>query len=262
MLRRALAQRQQATKCGFTSRETQATARQLAALLDKEKRPADADDIRAQAGLTLPAGVKVFVGHNDVAHATHDFKLSGMPPLTPNALSANSRLSIIDGSADGNSGPLDVLHDGKLANSADDPANNFFFGTDVNRLTADLGAVTDLKEINTYSWHTAERAPQVYTLYASDGAAPGFNPRPKNGTDPTSFGWKLLAVADTHHQFKDEAGQYGVSISGANGSLGKYRYLLFVIRKGTPDNVDGNTFYSEINIVPVNPQPPVAGQQR
>ena len=52
------------------------------------------------------------------------------------------------------------------------------------------------------------------------------------------------------------------AISGANGSLGKYRYLLFVIRKGTPDNVNGNTFYSEINIVPVNPQPPVAGQQR
>jgi hypothetical protein len=46
----------------------------------------------------------------------------------------------------------------------------------------------------------------------------------------------LLADVDTNDQFKDQGGQYGMSITETSDSLGKYRYLLFVIRKGTPDN--------------------------
>ena len=63
-------------------------------------------------------------------------------------------------------------------------------------------------------------------------------------------GWKLIAKVDTHTKFKDDGGQYGVSIANTDGvrwaSIG---YLLFAISKSTPDNDDGNTFFSEICVI-------------
>lgn len=38
--------------------------------------------------------------------------------------------------------------------------------------------------VNTYSWHPSTRGPQVYKLYASDGAAQTFNPKPEKGRRP------------------------------------------------------------------------------
>ena len=93
----------------------------------------------------------------------------------------------------------------------------------------DLGGALDLKQVNTYSWHPSTRGPQVYKLYASDGEADNFKAKPKRGTDPVKCGWKLIAKVDTRPKTGDGGGQYGVSISDSDGSIGKYRYLLFAM---------------------------------
>jgi hypothetical protein len=85
--------------------------------------------------------------------------------------------------------------------------------------------------VNTYSWHSNTRAPQVYKLYVSDGKSNGFNAEPKRVTDPESCGWKLLAKVDTRQKEEQAGGQCGVSISDFSGNIGQYRYLLFDISR-------------------------------
>ena len=73
------------------------------------------------------------------------------------------------------------MNDGKVPREADQPSANFFFdaGTDGGRVVCDLGQAIDIQAINTYSWHLSSRAPQVYTVFAADGQAPGFTSQPK-----------------------------------------------------------------------------------
>ncbi len=115
-----------------------------------------------------------------------------------------------------------------------------------------MGGAIEIKQINTYSWHTSTRGPQVYKLYASAGTGAEFKPEPKQGTDLVTCGWKLIASVDTRPKSGDGGGQYGVSISDTQGLLGKYGYLLFDIsRTETRDNW-GNTLYSEIDVIAKN----------
>ncbi|MCH1927872.1 hypothetical protein L6232_24050, partial [Shewanella sp. C31] len=79
----------------------------------------------------------------------------------------------------------------------DQPAANFFFGGDGGRIGVDLGDVIYVKSVDRYSWHSENRGPQVYKLYAADGKSEGFNATPKKGTDPKSVVWTLLAEVDT-----------------------------------------------------------------
>ena len=208
------------------------------------------------AGATAAAtgDVKVTIGHNDNEHSTAAFKFKTVP--SPNSTNAarQATFAIVDGEKDENGGDLDKLHDGKLPSEEDAPADNFFFaaGTDGGRLSVDLGRVIGVRQVNTYSWHPNTRGPQVYKLYASDGTAGGFNAQPKNGTDPVSVGWKLITSVDTRPKEGDGGGQYGVSIAGAEGPLGRFRYLLFVISKTEDTDTFGNTFFSEIDVVGAN----------
>ena len=143
----------------------------------------------------------------------------------------------------------------------DQPDRNFFFTQDEDggRLAIDLGKAIEVKQVNTYSWHPNTRGPQVYKLYAADGAAPGFNAQPKRDTDPAKCGWKLFAAVDTRPKEGEGGGQYGVSISDSAGAIGKYRYLLFDIRATEKDDPFGNTFYSEIDVIDAaGPKPPAA----
>jgi hypothetical protein len=109
--------------------------------------------------------------------------------------------------------------------------------------------VTDIASVNSYSWHPGTRAPQVYRLYASDGADPNFNLMPGVKIDPSTCGWREIAFVDTRKQEGDRGGQYGVSIADTSGSLGRYRYLLFDVYETESDDPWGNTFYSEIDVV-------------
>ncbi len=123
---------------------------------------------------------------------------------------------------DGNGGGLEQLHDGKLPAESDAAEKNFFFaaGTTGGRIFVDLNRSVEVKRVNTHSWHPSTRGPQVYKLYASDGAANDFHARPKPSEDLEKSGGKLVTKVDTRSQ---GGGQHGVSISDAAGLIGNYR---------------------------------------
>jgi predicted alpha-1,2-mannosidase len=213
------------------------------------------------AGLTTHAGITVIVGHNANSDANPGFKFSNVPSPSTNGLATNVKFVIVDGERDPNGGEVDKLNDGQLPTGEDQPEENFFFnaGTSGGRLEVDLGGVTSLRQINTYSWHPNTRGPQVYTLYASDGTASDFNAAPKSGMDPQMCGWKLKVKVNTKSQnADDDGGQYCVSISDTDGVLGKYRYLLFDMARTENDDDFGNTFYSRIDVIGVTA--PLASQ--
>lgn len=195
--------------------------------------------------------VKVVVNHNDNDKATGDFKFKEVPSPAKDDAATKAKFTIVDGDRDPNSGELEKVNDGKLPTEEDQPEENFFFAQqqDGGRIGIDLGKAIDVKEVNTYSWHPNTRGPQVYKLYASDGAAADFKAEPKRDTDPEKAGWKLIAKVDTRPKEGEGGGQYGVSISESNGPLGKFRYLLFDVRETENDDPFGNTFYSEIDVV-------------
>ena len=197
------------------------------------------------------AEIKIVVDHNDNEHAAAGFKFKTVPAPARTNAATQAKFILVDGDRDENGGDLEKLHDGAVPTEEDAPAENFFFnaGTDGGRIEVDLGGVLDLKQVNTYSWHPNTRAPQVYKLYASDGQAESFNAKPKKATDPEKCGWKLVAKVDTRPKSGEPGGQYGVSLSDSDGSIGKYRYLLFAVSSTESDDDFGNTFYSEIDVI-------------
>jgi hypothetical protein len=207
------------------------------------------------AALTARAEIKVLIDRN--SDGDPEFRFQNVPgPVKHDAADgANAAFTIVDGTRDPNGSNLRALNDGRLPGQDDDPGNNFFFsaGSDDGRLEVDLRSAIDVKQVNTYSWHAGARAPQVYNLFAADGAAPGFNAAPKRGADPASCGWRLLARVDSRVKFGDAGGQYGVSISDDSGALGKYRYFLFDVFKTEDHDAFGHTFFSEIDVRAVTP---------
>ena len=105
------------------------------------------------------AQIKPVVAHRDVADATADFKLPGVPVPSANDKATGKKFVIIDGDRDGNSASIEALTDGLVPSTADAPEDNFFFasGTDGGRLRLHLGTAIDVKQVNTYSWHTNGR---------------------------------------------------------------------------------------------------------
>jgi hypothetical protein len=198
-----------------------------------------------------PAQVKITVDRNTSSEANAAFKFKHVPsPVKENAAAA-ATLRLIVGQADGNSANLKALVDGVLPSSEDEPEANFFFadGSDGGRFLLDFGHSVEIAQVNTYSWHPDTRGPQVYNLYASDGDGPNFNPQPDAATDPSRCGWKLIAAVDTRTDPDTDGGQYGVSITDARGTVGKFRYLLFDSVPTETDDDWGNTFFSEINVI-------------
>ncbi|MCU0913417.1 MAG: basic secretory family protein [Planctomycetes bacterium] len=203
----------------------------------------------------LHAETRIVVERYGSESASMEFKLKDVPVPSRNDAATKARFTLVDGRRDANGGDLDKLHDGMVPTEDDQPGENFFFnaGTAGGRLLVDLGAVIDIKQINTYSWHPGSRGPQVYTLYAGSGTVPGFEPQPKSGTDPQQCGWARIAQVDTRPRSGPDGGQYGVTIrDAADGIVGRYRYLLFEIARTERQDGFGNTFYSEIDVVDPN----------
>jgi len=200
---------------------------------------------------TAHAQIKLTIDHNPNATATSAFKFKNVPSPAKDDAATKAKLLLIEGQADGNGAELSALTDGALPTEEDQPATNFFWnaGTGGGRFQMDLGSVIDIAQVNTYSWHPNTRGPQVYRLWASDGADAGFNPAPKTNIDLAKNGWKLIAVVDTRSKDGDDGGQFGVSITDARGSLGKFRYLLFDCYVTETADEFGNTFYSEIDVI-------------
>jgi hypothetical protein len=189
---------------------------------------------------------------NGRATATREFKFKNIPsPATADA-ATNAKLTLIDGEIDGGSAGLSALVDGRLPRDEDEPAANLFFnaGSSGGRFRMDLGKPIDIAQINSYSWHSNSRGPQLYKLYAADGSEPTLELDPKRGIDPATRGWKFIALVSTLPQQGEDGGQYGVSVKDSSGSLGKYRYLLFDCYVTELYDNWGNTFYSEIDVIP------------
>ena len=182
---------------------------------------------------------------NDVAN--RDFKFKNIASPVNDDAASNAKLTLIDGELDGGSAELSALIDGRLPHDEDEPGANVYFraGSSGGRFRVDFGGVIEIARVNTYSWHPSSRGPQLYKLYAANGADPKFNPDPKRGVDPASCGWKLIALVSTLSDRGEEGGQYAASVTG----IGKYRYLLFDCYVTELHDNWGNTFYSEIDVV-------------
>ena len=204
--------------------------------------------IRLCAQTITVGSTRILIDHNSNAHANPGFYFGEAPRPFTNDAATDAIFAIAAGEPAPRSGGLKALHDGKLPSAADRPDQNFFFknGTDGGVLRVDLGQVTSVQAVNTYSCHPSNRAPQIYTLYASDGEGTGFVPSPQRGSDLEKQGWYRIALIATG-MHGDFGGQWAVSISGANGPLGRFRYLVFDIH-----NPELNTFYSEIDVITNN----------
>jgi hypothetical protein len=215
--------------------------------------------------LLLPVAIasgetKITMDRNSNDEAGPAFKFQHVPPPSKNDSGTGAKFTVIDGDGDAAGGDLSRLNDGALPKEEDSPGDNFFFaaGTDGGRVLVDLNHAIEIKQVNTYSWHPSDRGPQVYELYASDGSSADFNAHPGNGKDPATCGWELKGKVDTRKLSDNAGGQYGVSVSDSSGTLGKYRYLLFVIHETENNDTFGNTFYSEVDIVGKDDPAPVA----
>lgn len=197
------------------------------------------------------AGIETVTDRNPSDEAVFEFKFANVPSPSRGDAVEDADIFIVDGTRDRNGGDAGKLNDGKTPIYADHPAENFFFaaGTDGGRLMIDLGAVIEVVEVNTYSWHPSTRGPQVYTLYASSGESDDFNSRPKRGISPESCGWTRIARVDTRSDESEDGGQYGVNTKDSNGIIGEYRYLLFDINRTESRDPFGNTFFSEIDVI-------------
>jgi hypothetical protein len=203
-------------------------------------------------GHSKPEGdLKIVVERIPESEATSEFKFNNVPPPSKTNAATSAVFSLATGWRDDNSGELETLHTGHLPDGPDAPAENFFFkdGTYGGRILVDLNQAVFIQQINTYSWHTDARAPQVYSLYVRDDTTDGSKPVAVGRNDPTTLGWKFLADVDTRPKSGDLSGQYGVSISSPSGLIGHYRYLLFDCKRTEGLDRWGNTFYSEIDVI-------------
>jgi hypothetical protein len=178
------------------------------------------------------------------------FKFTKVPAPSKDKAPTKMTVTIVDGDKADNGADADRMVAGALPTKADDPDNNFFFSDDSEggRLVFDLGSVMPVTQVNTYSCHPDTRGPQVYKLYAADGKAEKFDPKPKKGTDPTTCGWKLISTVDTRPK-ADPGGQVGASTADSDGKLGDYRYIMIDASKTETDDSNGNTFYSRVDVV-------------
>ncbi len=203
------------------------------------------------AASPVQAETQVKVARN-VDTATSAFQFESVPRPRAGDSANAGEWSIVDGQLDANSGPLQRLSDGIVPRSADQPHENVFFnaGSEGGRIGLDLKQQVQIDHIASYSWHPAERAPQVYTLYGSNGDADKFEANPKRPIDPTSVGWTRIADVDTRPtDGGGVGGQYGVNISDNRAALSSYRYLMWDVRATQEGSRFGHTFFSEIDIV-------------
>jgi len=209
-------------------------------------------DRRLSRGSVASSPIRVLTARKALSEASPAYNFDGIPPISADDAAKDAKIAVLDGGP-GMGRSLATLIDGRGASSEDDPANSFhlFHHWLYGRLKMDLGRAIDISQINTYSWHKSSQAPQVYRLFGSDGTAPNFNPSPGRGIDPGKCGWNLLAFVDTRPSFvpAEMGGQYAASIRSDTGSIGRYRYLLFMMFVTETDDWWGHTFYSEIDVI-------------
>ena len=90
-------------------------------------------------------------------------------------------------------GTLPRVNDGAGARDEDDTKRNAWLDGGQSRLRVDLGRVSEVVRVCTYSRHPNTRAPQRFVLWgASTQEAP-----PAEGADLAEAGWQRIAEVDT-----------------------------------------------------------------
>lgn len=155
------------------------------------------------------------------------------------------------------SGPPELLLDGHGQSAPDSPAESVFFApNESGALLLDLGQPVTISQINTYSWHQNRalnnrvRAVQKFTLFGFNGDTP---PPIDGGAART--GWVPIARVDSDDFFRvmqpvDRPAQQACSITGANGPIGRYRFLLWEVEptQSVTLPVLDNTLYAEFDV--------------
>jgi alpha-mannosidase len=133
---------------------------------------------------------------------------------------------------------LPRLNDGVVALNHDDTRRCVWYDSE-GRFHVDLQRSVPISAINTYSWHRTNRAPQYFSLWASNEETPP----PAGFTHGKHRGWTLLAVVYTKEL--GEGGIHGSSVRAGAGceSLGPFRHLLWIA-----ENVGQGTFFTEIDV--------------
>ncbi|HEX6960994.1 MAG TPA: basic secretory protein-like protein [Lacipirellula sp.] len=202
--------------------------------------------------IELHAEVSVIVDRNEGDAATDEFSFDEVRPPSDSDAGNEADFTVITGRRDGNGADLECLNDGKLPSDPDEPGANFFFaaGTPGGRLLVDLGRLTTIRRMATYSWHPGPRGPQVYKLYGATSKAADFDAAKAGKSESLAEdAWNLLADIDSRPKDGEPGGQYGVSVSGEDGApLGEYRYLLLDISRTGAHQWFDNTFFSEIDV--------------
>ena len=187
----------------------------------------------------------------------------------------HASVRLVEGKVGPDSGPVDVLLDGHGQSKADAPRESLFFYDNLaGKIRVDLGKPVLVRKINTYSWHVYEKAPlghdmrdvratQRYALYGYSGDTP---PPTAALSDPSnaaaSHGWTLISRVDTDEFFTvppvtNRPAQQGVSITGNNRKLGRYRFLLWAVQPTHAESftsspemppADQNTFFGEFDV--------------
>ena len=107
--------------------------------------------------------------------------------------------------ADGDALPR--LTDGLAARNGNDLERCIWYDRQACAFTLDLGAEIDLVQVNTYSWHGGDRAPQRFTLQGS------------------SDGTRFANIAKVDSSKLGNGNKHGSAIRNGTGNLGKFRYL-------------------------------------
>lgn len=201
----------------------------------------------------------VRIHQNESDQAVSAFTFEEIPSPAVNDAAAAGTWVLVDGELDRNSGGLATLKDGKLPGEEDEPQRNCFFraGSRGGRLMLDLGRVVSVGEVRSYSWHPGSRGPQVYALYGLESSASEADLSPKQGTDPVSCGWRLVAKVDTRPKGDEVGGQYAVSVAAPTGKLGSFRYLLFDVLPTREGDNFAQTFFSEIDVIDAETKMPL-----
>lgn len=202
-----------------------------------------------------------------------------MPQVVTDDAATNASFLMLGGRADPNGGNPDRLHDGTVGRSADDPRASFFFAqrTEGGKIVIDLGKLTKIQKIWTFSRHGGPRAPQVYTVYGYATAdrltRSQLQKIPAESSEPrTSAAWQRIASVDTRSvadsaQTSSQTGWGGthvvtIDLAKTSDHFSELRYLLFDIQRTESNDPFGNTFYQEIDVCDGNKYTPIPIDQR
>ncbi len=145
-------------------------------------------------------------------------------------------------------GPLGILFDGSGQSNQDAPRQSAFFDNrEGGSFLVDLGEAVTITRINSYSWHQHPhleehrlRAQQQFILYGYAG-----DEVPDLSLPPGEAGWTSIARVNSDAFFRvneelDRPSQQACSIMASRGGIGRYRFLLWEVRR--------NIFLGEIDV--------------